>query len=138
MSVERNQEVLKRAGLQWNSGSLEGYLTLYDPDVVLHGYVGVEPGFEGVRRFYEGFWAAFPGSTLTFEDTFGSEDKVACRFRLQGTHGGAFQGLPATGRSFELGGITILRFRDGKCVERWSQADFLGLLIQLGAIPPPG
>ena len=28
--------------------------------------------------------------------------------------------------------------RDGKCVERWSTADMLGLLIQLGAVPPPG
>lgn len=34
-------------------------------------------------------------------------------------------------------GITILRFEGGKCVERWSQADFLGLMRQLGVIPTP-
>jgi hypothetical protein len=33
---------------------------------------------------------------------------------------------------------TILTMRDGKCVERWSTADMLGLLIQVGAVPPPG
>jgi predicted ester cyclase len=33
----------------------------------------------------------------------------------------------------------VLRFTDdGRCVERWSQADMLGVLIQLGAVPPPG
>ena len=37
-----------------------------------------------------------------------------------------------------LPGITILQFQDGKCVERWSNADMLGLLIQVGAVPPPG
>jgi hypothetical protein len=34
-------------------------------------------------------------------------------------------------------GITILRFVNGRFVERWSQADFPGLLIQLGALPSP-
>jgi hypothetical protein len=28
-------------------------------------------------------------------------------------------------------------FRDGRVVERWSQADMLGLLVQLGAVPAP-
>jgi hypothetical protein len=36
-----------------------------------------------------------------------------------------------------LPGITILRFAGGRCVERWSQADFLYLLQQLGAFPAP-
>ena len=53
-------------------------------------------------------------------------------------HGGPFQGMPATGKPFTLPGITILRFADGGCCERWSQADFIGLLQQLGALPPPG
>src|SRR5437763_17057692 len=53
------------------------------------------------------------------------------------THRGAFMGVPATGKRIEFGGITILQFRSGRCVERWSQADFLGVLQQLGAIPAP-
>jgi predicted ester cyclase len=137
MPVEKNSEALEQAKTQWNLGDLRGYLQLYDPSVVLHGYAGVGPGFEGVQRFYESFWAAFPGSKLSFEDTFGSGDKLVCRFVMRGTHLGQFQNLPATGRPVELAGITILRFANGKCVERWSQADFLGLLVQLGALPTP-
>jgi hypothetical protein len=30
-----------------------------------------------------------------------------------------------------------MRFRDGHVVERWTTADFLGLMVQLGAIPAP-
>jgi hypothetical protein len=34
--------------------------------------------------------------------------------------------------------MTIWRFADGKLVEGWWTNDMLGLLIQLGVIPPPG
>jgi hypothetical protein len=36
-----------------------------------------------------------------------------------------------------LTGITVLAFHDGRVTERWSAADMLGLLVQLGAVPPP-
>jgi predicted ester cyclase len=46
-------------------------------------------------------------------------------------------GVPASGTPIALAGITILHFRDARCVERFSQADMLGLLIQIGAVPAP-
>jgi predicted ester cyclase len=135
MSSQQNRSTLERARDEWNAGSLDAYLQLYDPTIVLHGYAGVSPGISSVRQFYQGLWAAFPGSKLIFDDLFASGDKVACRFVVQATHLGPFQGIPPTGKPVNLPGITILRFADGKCVERWSQADFLGLLSQLGALP---
>lgn len=131
-------DALERAGERWNADDLSGYLRLYDEDVVLHGYASVGPGLASVRRFYEDFWRAFPGSRLTFEDVFAAGDQVACRFLVEGVHAGPFLGLEPEGRSISLPGITILRFRGGRCVERWSQADFLGLLAQLGAVSLPG
>jgi predicted ester cyclase len=46
-------------------------------------------------------------------------------------------GVPATGRPYVFEGITIMRFRGDQVVERWTTADFLGLLVQLGAVPAP-
>jgi predicted ester cyclase len=129
---------LEAALARWNAGDLEGYLQLYDPAAVVHGYPGVEPGLASIRAFYQGFWAAFPGSQLRLEDTVAAADKVAVRATLSATHGGPFMGLPATGRAVTLPTLTILRYAGGRCVERWSQADFLGLLQQLGAFPAPG
>jgi len=138
MSIEEYKATADRAMQSWNAGDLEGYLQMYDPNVVLHGYQGVEPGFQNVRGFYQAFWAAFPGSQLIFEDVFGVGDEVAIRFVVRAIHAGDFQGIAATGKRVSIPGITIVRFAGGKCVERWSQADFLGLLQQLGAIPTPG
>lgn len=139
MSTEESKAALRRAIVRWNAGDLAGYLELYSPSVVLHGYQGVEPGLQSVRRFYEAFWAAFPAPRITLERVFAEGDEVACRFTLRAAHEGEFNGRPPTGRRVELKGITILRFaRGGRCVERWSQADFLGMLRQLGVVPAPG
>lgn len=135
MDANAGLAALTRARGEWNAGNLDGYLRLYRDDAVLHGYPGVEPGIDSIRGFYTGFLTAFPGARLEFEDTFAVGDKVVCRFIVKGRHAGPFQGLPATQREFSIPGITILRFEGDRCVERWSQADFLSLLQQLGAIP---
>jgi predicted ester cyclase len=57
---------------------------------------------------------------------------------MSGVHRGELFGVPGTGRPIEQGVITILRFEGGRCVERWSVADVLGVLVQIGAVPPPG
>lgn len=132
-----NKAALERAISRWNAGDLEGYLQLYDPDVTLHGIPGVQPGLESVRQFYQAFTAALPGCQITIDGTVAEGDQVACRFTLRGTHRGELMGVPASGKEVTVPGITILRFAGGTCIERWNQADFLGMLQQIGAIPAP-
>ena len=81
--------------------------------------------------------AAFPGSTLTIDEEISDGDRMALRFTQSGVHQGVFMGFPATGKTFSMVGQTILHFRDGKIVERWSTADMLSLLNQIGALQPP-
>lgn len=56
---------------------------------------------------------------------------------MSGVQTGEFNGVPATGKPYVLEGITIMRFAGDQVVERWSTADFLGLMVQLGALPAP-
>lgn len=138
MSEEQNRKALVDAIDAWNKGDGEGYLALYDPKVRHHGLTP-EPLDEAANRaFYEAMWAAFPGARITLDDTVAEGDKLAGRFRLSGEHGGEFMGIPATGRPFVLNGQTMMRFEEGRVVERWTTADMLGLLVQLGAIASPG
>ncbi len=59
------------------------------------------------------------------------------RFDLTGEHKGEFMGVPPTERAIVLSGQTIMRFQDGRVVERWTTGDLFGLLTQLGALPAP-
>ena len=132
--TQANRDVIERAVANWNCGDLDGYLKLYGENVVLHGYAGLGPGLANVRRYYESWLQAFPGSQLTLEDVIAADDKVVCRFLISGTHRARFQGVPASGRPIRVAGLTILRFSNGVCVERWSQVDSIGLLSQIGAL----
>lgn len=136
MVSTKNQAAFLQAIEQWNSGNLNAYLELYDENVVLHGFPpGLPPGRVGARLFYEGIWAAFPDSHLIIHDLILEGDRLACRYELEAVHQGEFMGIPATGKTVRVPGMTICRFEDGVCVERWNQADMMGWMQQLGAMP---
>ncbi len=133
-----NAAIVNRAMEEWNKGNLDGYLSVYSPDIRLHGYTPEALDHAGAVAFYrDAIWGAFPGAKLSFEDVMEVGDRVVIRFVMTGVHEGPFMGVPPTGKAIALPGITILQFRDGKCVERWSNADMLGVLIQIGAVRSP-
>ena len=132
---DNNGVIFIKALGYWNKGDLNSYLLMYDPSVVIHGIPGVEAGIESAKKFYQGFHRSFPDTQILVEDLFTRADKLACRFTVSGTHKADFMGIPATDKFIKFTGITILKFVAGKCTERWNQADFLGMLQQLGAIP---
>lgn len=138
MTSEQMVARLEQAIEAWNSGDLDEYLTLYDDSVTLHGY-GPEPMDKAaVRSFYEGIFAGLPGSRIELLDSFGEGDRIVTRFVQRGRHDGELMGVPASCNEVEMHGITILAFRDGLVTERWASADMLGLMGQIGAVPPPG
>lgn len=135
MSAEEVKVAIGQAVAGFNDpANRETYFGLYADDAVYHG---VGSGIEAIRGFYDAVWGAFPDARLEIEDVVSEGDRVACRYAMKATHQGPFQGIPATGRQITLTGITILRLVNGRCVERWNQADFLGLMQQLGVAPAP-
>lgn len=130
-------EALSAARDAWNAGDLDRYLTLYADGIRLHGY-GPEPMDKTqVRGFYAATFAAFDGPQLEFHEVLWDGDTCAVRYTMTGRHAGEFMGVPPTGNEIALPGITIIRFEGEQAVERWSQADMLGLLVQIGAVPAP-
>jgi hypothetical protein len=63
---------------------------------------------------------------------------VVTRLAVQGTFSGPLVGLAPPGRPATVTGVAISRFAQGRLVELWLQADLLGLLVQLGVLPPLG
>ena len=83
------------------------------------------------------FRGAFPDIHFHLEHEIAEGDLVTTRFTGHGTHQGELMGIPATGKEVTFSGIVILRFSNGKIVERWEEFDMMGMMMQLGAIPAP-
>lgn len=138
-----NAQLLNRAIARWNAGDLEGYLKLYAPAIRLHGYSPEPMDLAGVRGFYEMIWDTLHANgkrnpEIAIDHVFAAGHMLACRATMTGHHVGTFMGHAATGKPYRIGVITTLHFDNGKTVERWSCADMLGLLVQIGAYTSPG
>ena len=81
------------------------------------------------------FRGAFPDTRITIEDQVAEGDRVVTRWTARGTHQGDLMGIPPSGASGEIGGVTINRISGGKIAETWGSYDLLGLIRQIGATP---
>jgi hypothetical protein len=62
------QEALSTAAGRWNAGDLDGYLTLYDEGIRLHGYSPEPMDKVQVRGFYQGIFRSFDSPKLEFHE----------------------------------------------------------------------
>jgi steroid delta-isomerase-like uncharacterized protein len=119
----------------YNVKLLEGLL---HPDFHSHNYPA-PPGSDKAA-FIEGIkalLAAFPDVRITIHDQLGQGDRVFTYFSWTGTHKGTFNGIAPTGKQVKVEGMDIWRVQDGKIRENWVVMDVMGLMIQLGVVPPP-
>ena len=66
-------------------------------------------------------------------------DYVIAQFRAVGTQDGPLLAFPASGKPFSLDVCEVWYFNsDGQADEGHNYSDGLGLLMQLGHLPPPG
>ena len=138
MSPQEHKSILAAAAKAFNDPTRRSeWLGIHDPTVVAHGLGPDTLDLEGLSRFYEGLWDAFPGLHITVDDMVGEDDRVSWRLTVSGVHEAEFRGVPATGKEVRFGAQYIFRFHDGRVVERWTNFDRLGVLVQLGAIPAP-
>ena len=110
----------------------EEYFQLYADEAVLHRSPPLAPGIESIKQWYRSLWNAFPDAQITLGNLVVEGEFLANNFRLQGTHRGSFLGVSASGKRIDVEGVTILKFADGKCIERWSQTDVMGIMRQIG------
>jgi steroid delta-isomerase-like uncharacterized protein len=132
---EPNKTIALRTMEALHQRDLDGVHTNVASDARFYGWAPQPLDAVGYRAFMSALLAAFPDSNFVVDDVIAEGDKVAVRHRLLGTHQAAFQGVPATGRQIEIGGIVIFRIENGKVVEAWLNADIMGMMQQLGVVP---
>lgn len=84
------------------------------------------------KDFYtEIILSAVPDAHYKVDDMIAEDDKVVVRWRMLGTHKGAYLNLGPTGLGISLKGAAIYRLEKGKIVERWVITDLHNLLEEL-------
>jgi predicted ester cyclase len=84
-----------------------------------------------------------PDIKVEMLDMIATGDRVAMRARFSGTDSGkgwgAPMGAPATGKSFSVVGIDVVRIdEDGRFIEHYGLFDVPSMMVQLGLMPAPG
>jgi steroid delta-isomerase-like uncharacterized protein len=140
MSVQENKALARRVFDEiWSAGKLDLVDDLLAPEFVGRPIGLAEPftGPEGAKEFIGRLREAFPDIRFPIDDLIAEDDKVVVRWTATGTNDGEFMGIEPTGREVTIAGMTILRIRDGRIIEGWTNMDALGLLRQIGAVPEP-
>jgi predicted ester cyclase len=138
-STEANKTLVRQSLEEmFNQGNVAAVDKYVAADYVEHQTMpGIPPGREGLKQVITTLRQAFPDMHITIDDVIAEGDKVVVRSSLQGTQKGAFMGIAPTGKTVTMTGIDILRLQNGIAVEHWGNEDDLGMMQQLGAIPPP-
>ena len=139
MTTEENKGIVRRFYQAFEAGDPDALEEVLAPE--LEAYSGHAPGPQNREAHLQGIrmWSgAFSGTRFTIEDQVAEGDKVATRVTLRAVHDrGEFQGLAPTGKQIAMAGTSIEQIKDGRIVARHVNSDWLGLMQQLGLLPPP-
>lgn len=134
-STSESQQAVERAWRKAFDGDLDALDELFAEDARYE-----EPGYEGhgradIKARMQEWRDGFPDFRFEVIRTVADDEIVVTHFHAAGTHDGEFQGIPATGNTFEGEGIQIDRFEDGTVVEEINIWDNLTFLEQLEVDP---
>lgn len=143
ISTEENKGVVQR----WFSDVVsKGDMSSFDaicaachPDFeMIRGVVTPAPrGIEGTKELISSLRTAFPDLSARVDEQIAEGDKVVSVVTMTGTHEGDFMGIPATGRSFSIPGVSIWEVRGGRLISEWVNWDAMAMMEQLGVTSAP-
>ena len=141
MSTETNKAVSRRFLEEvFGKGKLNVLDEIIAKDHVNSGpgtLPGLPTGPEGSKQLVTVYRNAFPDVHFTIDEQIAEGDKVVTRWTGHGTHKGELAGIPPTGKSSTVTGMSVDRIVNGKIVESWGIFDQFGMMQQLGVIPLP-
>jgi steroid delta-isomerase-like uncharacterized protein len=138
MGIDENKAIARREIEEFEgNGNVSLGAELFAPDYLLT--FGSSPPMDhvGHEQLLRGLRDAFPDLSIRVAEQVAADARVANHWIAQGTHRGAFQGIPPTGKSVTFTGNNLMHMADGRIRALWGQLDAIGLLTQLGVIPGP-
>lgn len=109
----------------------------FSPEIIMHSSPENIVGLENFKAYYQNFLTGFSNIEFTMVDVFGQGDKIVKHWNFKGTHSGDFFGIPATGKSVNIDGTTLVKMKDGKIAEEQDFMDNMAFMQQLGLVSDP-
>ncbi|MFD2290374.1 ester cyclase [Mariniflexile gromovii] len=94
-------------------------------------------GIDNFKAYYQNFITGFSDIKFTVIDIFGQDDKIVKHWNFKGKHTGDFFGIPATGKSVDIEGVTIAKMKHGKIAQEQDFMDNTVFMQQLGLASNP-
>jgi len=137
--IDANKAVYRRMVEEVvNQGKFEVIDEIFHPDYVDHvAPPGTTPGIGGVQEVFTMFRTGFPDVKFNIDQMVGEGSYVATLVHGEGTQTGQFIQFPPSGKHAVWRSVGFFRVQEGLIREHWGIPDLLGLLIQIGIIPPP-
>lgn len=136
---DENKTLIKRFYAEIDAGNIEAMDELVSADFRDHdppAIPGLPPGLTGLKKAFEIFWHATPG-THEILDQIAEDDLVVTRIRASGRFAEDLGEIPATGGELDVTATAVYRVTDGQITEHWGETDSFTLIQQLGVVPPP-
>jgi predicted ester cyclase len=137
-----NKQIVRRFSDElWGQGSLAAADDVLAKDLIEHNPLpGQGAGREGHKQVVALFRSAFPDLQVTTEDVLEEGDRVALRWRADGTHRGDLMGLAPTGKTSDIDWYrdsARLRWQDSRTMGRRQRASSVGATSWLTASVSP-
>ncbi len=133
MSIEKNKQIIRRLFETFQAHDLAALEELVDNDIVhTSPESGETRGIDGYREIIREAIATFPDLSPEIESMLAEGDRVATVHRVNGTHGGDYDGIPPSHQPFGILVSDLFTLRDGKVVEHHEYYDVLGILRRIG------
>lgn len=131
MYTETWDEIINKGNLDLiNEDHFTSDITMiYSPENVV--------GIEDFKGYYSNFVTGFSDVEFTMKSVFGQGNNLVKHWNFKGTHSGDFFGIPATGRTVNVEGTTLVKMKDGKITQEQDFMDNLEFYQQLGLMSSP-
>ena len=100
-------------------------------------YPGEPTAPEAFREFAEELHSGAPDYHIRMYDVVEEDNQIRGCMELTGTYSGIFWGLPGSGKSFAVDSTFFARFDGPRMALRWEGFNMMGLLVDIGLVPPP-
>ena len=103
------------------------------PAMVDHApWPGHTPDLAGFEAGLAEMRLSFPDLSAEVLRIVAQGDLLAVHFKMSGTQLGPFMGAPATGKTFAIEAMDIVRLQDGRIAEHWGVMDAAAMAARLG------